>query len=296
MTDTTTSADELVPLGHTVVKVDNELNHLDYSRFTRMEMNLFTALCAQLVEEESNTIMLNSAQIRKLTGFKSTSNARLQEMVWSTYERITDFSVTYRNEKANTIVKGHLFSTYTWHENTNTLEVSVNPDVSWVLNDLENAYTMYLLPDFVGITNIYAKIMYMNLMQWRASTARLEFSLETLQKLLHYPDDYTGSVIQRRVLGPIRKQLAPLLKNFTVETVRRSHRIVGFIFSFDRMERLPNTTKLQEKRIGELKRIADAKKEAKKPKLSDVPHIPLFNISEQPYDPDGGSEQTELDL
>lgn len=284
--------------GHTIVKVDNGLNSFDYSGFTKIELNVFMALCAQLVEKESDTITIPLSQLRELTGYTATTRERMAKVVMSTYYKVTNVNIAYVDTENDKEGAGHLFYNFELDRKNMSLEVSVNPKLTWVLNDLENSYTMYLLPDFVEIHNKYAKIMYMHLMQWRTSTATLEFTIDKLRQELGFPRSYHGSQINNRVIKPIIEELTPLLSGFTVETVKQGRSIIGFRFSFQRLPKLKNTTLKQEKRIGELQRIADEKgHERVRAKLAAMPEIPLFNISDQPYERETTVvEQTALNL
>lgn len=281
---TVRQADDNMFSGNTIVKVDNGANAFDYSSFTKIELNVFMALCAQLVEKEDERIHIPLAQLRSLSGITATAKEKVVSAVMNTYQKVTAMDIAYQDPDTGKKGIGHLFYNYEYDPQAETLEVMVNPKLTWVLNGLENKYTMYLLPDFVGIHNIYAKKLYMNLMQWRATTASLTLSLPQLQELLGYPKGYTSSRINERVITPIRKELKPLLDGFAIEAVKHSRKIIGFTFSFKPMPKLSGTTLTQEKRIGELNRLA-AKKAGKIPltpeELAAMPDIRKHPITDR---------------
>lgn len=289
--------DSELAVGHEVVKYDNHLNSMNLSVFSKSELNVFLALLAQAVEKDTDSIYLTAAQLKSLSGMKRQTTKLLIQVVDCMFAKAKEYNFKYFDEKRHKIVTGVLFTTTLQDPITGDLQVRVNPEAAPVLNDLENQYTMYLLPDFVHIRSKYAKIMYMNLMQWRTTNACLTWNLATLQHKMGYPQDYPTSKVTQRVINPIKRELNKLVINFQVTPVKRGRRILGYTFSYDRMAKLVNPTNSQLKRIGELDRIAADKKhrrelahqEARRRQASGIdddipaykgPEIPFIDISD----------------
>lgn len=275
-------------IDHKINKDNHQLCNMDFKNFTKMELNIFLALCEQVAEQETLTISLTASQLRQLSGFKSTSISRLSQVVNATFRKSNQIMFKYYNSNTEQLVSGVLFTTIFQDSRTGAIKVKVNEDAAPILNDLENHYTMYLLPDFVGITNKYAKIMYMTLMQWRTTKAEFTWSIPELQEKLGFPKSYPVYKINERVINPIKQKLSKLMTNFAIDSIKNGRNTIGYTFRYNRMAKLPNPSNQQLKRIGELDRIAQDKKKQREENKREMnndtafkgPDIPFIKISD----------------
>lgn len=80
-----------LPLGHEVVKWDNAMNEINLASLSVVEMNLFTAICAQVVERNADEVHLTYSALRELMHYKSKSRVRFAKMVVKATDRLRPF-------------------------------------------------------------------------------------------------------------------------------------------------------------------------------------------------------------
>lgn len=252
------------PLGHEVVKWDNSLNHLDFAALTVMEMNLFTAICAQVVERETTEVHLSYSLLKELMQFKSTSKQRFIKTLIKGTRHLRAFAVSY--EHGTKIGAGQLFYNLEADKITGDLDVAVNEKVLGVLNNLTDNFTMFLQPNWVQITSKYAKIAYLIIMEWRKTGREIIIPMTEFRQRLNVPKTMTTNDITKRVLQPIEEQLTQhqLIKDLQITPIRTGHRYVAYKFTFAPMPLLAPITPSQTDRINRLTEIARTKTPAGK--------------------------------
>lgn len=254
-----TSEQTALPLGHEVVKWDNAMNEINLASLSVVEMNLFTAICAQVVERDTDEIHLKYSALRELMHYKSKSRKRFAKMVISGTDHIRAFSVKY--EHGDKVGAGQLFYNIEANKVTGDVTVSVNPKVLGVLNDLTNNFTLFLQPDWVTLESKYTKIIYLMVMQWRTTGQDLVISVDDFRRRLGIPDSMTTSQVTKRIIHPVEEQLNQknLVPGFKITPIQRGRKYIKYRLSFNAIPRLKHATPEQAERIGRLSEIAAVK-------------------------------------
>lgn len=248
-----------LPLGHEVIKWDNAMNNIDLATLSVTEMNLFTAICAQVVERGDEEVHLSYSALKELMHYKSRSRKRFALMVVKATEHIRTFTVQY--EHGTKIGSGQLFYNIEADIVTGDISVSVNRKVLGVLNNLTNNFTLFLQPDWVTLDSKYAKIVYLMVMQWRTSNKDIIISVEDFRKKLAIPKSMTTSQVTKRIINPVKDQLNKdgLVPNFDITPIAKGRKYVEYRLTFDAIPKLKTTNKMQSARIGRLTEVAEAK-------------------------------------
>ncbi len=125
-----------------------------------------------------------------------------------------------------------LFTGFSINRKAETVRVSVNPDLVGVLNQL-STWTRFSLEQFARLNSTYAKTMFRLLKQYR-TVGKRKFSIEEFKGLLDIPKSYQLSDIDKRVLKPIREELAPIFKGLSIRKLRsgRGSKVIGFLCTF----------------------------------------------------------------
>lgn len=217
------------------VKYKNELNLIPMRNFDSVEMNLFFSICAKMKDKGVRKVQFSFEDLRELSAYKPTSIKRFADDLEAVYNKM--IQLTYRTEEAGVREKFVLFTGYRIDENKQTVDISVNPDLDYIINELSTEFTKFELQEFTGIRSSYAKTMYRLLKQYR-STGFYKVKIEDFRDLLDIPPSYTMSKIDERVLKPIKKELDQYFErlDITKHKGRKGNKIAVLEFNFKEKE------------------------------------------------------------
>ena len=128
-----------------------------------------------------------------------------------------------------------LFTRYSVDMEEKTVEIAVNKEFSWVLNELNVTFTAFELKEFLSLKSSYAKEFYRRMKQFK-STGIWRVSIEEFRKLLDISEKYKIGEIDKWVLKPIQKELGDRfnlkIKKLYNKKSRGRPSVSGFIFTF----------------------------------------------------------------
>ncbi|GAW98317.1 replication initiation protein [Secundilactobacillus mixtipabuli] len=217
---------------------------INYSKFTKTEMNVFLALCVQLAEKKEEKITIPLADLKKLSGIETTSKPPILRAIARTYHRVTEPRIYYTSADGGESL-GLLFYNYLIDPQTGSLEVSVDSGLVGILNGMESSYTEHTLWEFVQIDSVFAKKMLLYIMQWRVTEEKKELNPKELQSILGFPQSYDDKRIGERVIEPIKKDLSPLIEDFKVSNMIKNE-TTGYSFSFKQIPKQTHVSAEQE--------------------------------------------------
>lgn len=203
-----------------IVRYHNDLTELPLKKFTANELDLFMVMCNKLKNRGTKEIMLSFSDIRHLAHYDAKDSHRLAEDIRSTNKRLLELNIMLRDvDNPGRTVQFALFKRFVTDENKQILNIAVNEEFQWILNELvgvENGYTSFELQQFVGLKSSYAKSCYRQLKRYK-STGWWEVSIEDFKKILDIPKSYRMTDINRRVLDPIDEELSTLFTYFKIK-------------------------------------------------------------------------------
>lgn len=213
------------------VKYKNELNLIPMRNFDSVEMNLFFSICAKMKDKGVRKVQFSFEDLRELSAYKPTSIKRFADDLEAVYNKM--IQLTYRTEEAGIREKFVLFTGYRIDENKQTVDISVNPDLDYIINELSTEFTKFELQEFTGIRSSYAKTMYRLLKQYR-STGFYKVRIDDFRELLDIPHSYSMSKIDERVLKPIEKELSAYFDNLKIikNKARKGNKIASIEILF----------------------------------------------------------------
>ena len=213
------------------VKYKNELNLIPMRNFDSVEMNLFFSICAKMKDKGVRKVQFSFEDLRELSAYKPTSIKRFADDLEAVYNKM--IQLTYRTEEAGVREKFVLFTGYRIDENKQTVDISVNPDLDYIINELSTEFTKFELQEFTGIRSSYAKTMYRLLKQYR-STGFYKVKIDDFRELLDIPPSYSMSKIDERVLKPIEKELSAYFDNLKIikNKARKGNKIASIEILF----------------------------------------------------------------
>lgn len=215
------------------VSYKNELNLIPLRKFNSKEMDLFFALCAKMKGKEQDSIRFDFADLKELSDYKPTAVKRFADDLESLYDKM--LHLTYRDEfeEEGLRRKFVLFTGFEISEKHSYVEVSVNPKLKHVLNNLENEFTKYELKSFTEIRSTYAKTLFRLLMQYQ-STRFYTVKITEFRDLMDIPSYYKMGNIDQTVLKPALKELNNYFENLKVQKVKakKGNKIDKLEFTF----------------------------------------------------------------
>lgn len=190
-----------------LVIYENEMNKLQLGNLSKTSMNIFMTLCYKMKKQGDKHVVMDFAEVKELSGYKRNGDSRKNFI--ADLDRMTDQllavnskHVTKKPSGKQRIYKFDLFPTFIIDEETQTLEVGVNPDFQWLLNEFEH-YTSLDLEDIVSFKSKYSKNLYRLLRQWK-SVGKLvvgdggqEPSIEDFRKKIGVKDSYSTKEMLR---------------------------------------------------------------------------------------------------
>jgi len=213
------------------VKYKNELNLVPMRNFDSVEMNLFFSICAKMKDKGERKVRFSFEDLRELSDYKPTSIKRFADDLESVYSKM--LQLTYRTDEEGVREKFVLFTGYRIDENNQVVDISVNPELDYIINELSSEFTKFELQEFTGIRSSYAKTMYRLLKQYR-STGFYKVRIEDFREILDIPNSYQMSDIDKQVFKPIKKELAQYFDHLeiTKHKARKGNKIASIEFRF----------------------------------------------------------------
>ena len=213
------------------VRYKNELNLVPMRNFDSVEMNLFFSICAKMKDKGLSKVQFTFEDLRELSAYKPTSIKRFSDDLEAVYNKM--LQLTYRTEEAGIREKFVLFTGYRIDENNQTVDISVNPELAYIINELSSEFTKFELQEFTGIRSSYAKTMYRLLKQYR-STGFYIVKIEDFREILSIPNSYQMSDIDKQVLKPIKNELSEFFDPLKIKKIkaRKGNRIAMIEFRF----------------------------------------------------------------
>lgn len=218
-----------------IVKYHNDLSELPLRKFTSSELDLLMTICSKCKYQDTASLTFGFSELKKLANYDSKDNHRLAEDIRRTNKKLLELNIMLHDaDKAGTTVQFALFTRFITSEEMQTLEVKVNEEFKYILNDLTSNFTRFELDEFVQLRSSYAKACYRQLKRYR-DTGFWSVSLERFKELMDIPKSYTLTNLDKRVLKPIDTELSKVFKHFTIEKkygTGRGKPVIGFEFHF----------------------------------------------------------------
>lgn len=229
------------------VKYKNELNTIPMRKFNSVEMDLFFSICAKMKNKDTQSVRFSFSELKEVSSYYTRDVKRFVGDLESVYRKM--LQLTYREENEEEISYFVLFQGFVINKKHQYVDISINPELSYILNELSNEFTQFELQEFTGLSSSYSKTMYRLLKQFK-STGYYTVKIDDFRQLLDVPESYRMSDITRQILKPIEKELSQYFEPFKIKKIKakKGNRI-------DRLEFL-----FQEKQHEE-----------------DLPRVPMYN-------------------
>lgn len=220
---------------------NNQLNTVLFKNFNAVELDLFFAICTKMKDKGLRTIRFDFEDLKKLSHYKPTATKRFIADLDKTYTKM--LNLQYRNGDEMDYDRFVLFTHFRMKASEGYVEITVNPELEHILNELTHAFTKFELEEFLSIRSSYAKTTYRLLKQYR-STGYYKVPIDKFRELLDIPKSYRMNNITQRVLEPIQAELGqvlegrqePIFKDLVINKVKakKGNRIAYIEFCFEK--------------------------------------------------------------
>jgi len=215
------------------VKYQNKLNLVNLKQFNSKEMDLFFALCARMKNKGLGKISFTFDELKDLSEYKFTGSQRFVKDLDSLYSKM--LQLTYREEldELGSFSRFVLFNGFTVDVTNKIVEVSVNPKLEGLLNNLTTEFTRFELSAFTSIRSTYSKTLFRLLMQYRSS-GYLVIGIEDFRERLDIPESYQMFNIDQRILKPALNELSLYFNDLKVKKIKakKGNKIAKLEFTF----------------------------------------------------------------
>lgn len=213
-----------------IVKYNNEMNQINFSGFTEKEINIFFSIILLAKDKGTDEISIPFAELRNLSDDDGKNRSRFIKSMLNTHSKL--IKLFYKIETENRITLFTLFNRFDIDLENNILNVRINKDFIYLLNDLLENFTRFDLLDFTSLKSIYSKNIFKILKQWD-NIGKKEFSLNELKKILGIENKYQKiSHFDTYVLGQLRKELPKVFKSISIEKIKNGRTVTGVRFTW----------------------------------------------------------------
>lgn len=208
------------------VKYRNILNTSSFlSEMDAVELDIFFAICSQIRDKNIVDVRLTFEELKKLSNYSSTSNARFLKDIDSVYKNIMNLKTTIILDGRETTF--NLFSKFNKpldinKKEENYIEISINSEFSFIFNDFSREFTSFELKQFTQLNSTYTKQLYRLLKQF-SSTQYYKVNIDKFRTLLNIPESYRMGDIDRQILKKAVVDLVDknkLLKKLEINKVK----------------------------------------------------------------------------
>lgn len=209
----------------------NELNTTSFRKFSSLEMDLFFAICSQMRNKGMDTVRFYFNDLKEIINYSGKDNQRFIEYLDNLYTKM--LNLVYKKGQGQDYEKFVLFTGFNMKGSENYMEISINPKLEYILNEISSEFTKFELEEFSKLKSSYSKTMFRLLKQFRL-TGYYKVNIIEFRYLLDVPESYPMHKIDSIILKPILKELTPIFKNLKIKKIKakKQNKIEYLEFNF----------------------------------------------------------------
>lgn len=288
-----------------LVKYHNDFNKVKIPSFTAQEQNILMGIISKIRDLQDDKIITFYPNELKEFSTQNYTNDEILTIVRILRDKFfkADFTIIkeYKNAIAEEIF--NLFSKFTIYKHIETLEIervelSVNNEFSYLLNDLLGNFTSFQLSEFIALKSKYSKSLYRILKQYK-NTGKCTIYKNDWQGFCDFmdiPTNYRLKDIDNRVLQPAILELGgetnlfntkePIFENLSYKKIKdpkgrgRGGKVVGIEFYFTAQQEVKQeqkqatTTQSNENKVNNIiNNLANKVKDFNRPAQKKEPQI-----------------------
>lgn len=245
-----------------IVKYHNDFNRVKIPNFTAQEQNILMGIISKIRDlQDDEVITFYPSDLREFSD-RNNSNNEFYEIIKTLKDKFfkADFTIIidYPEKNLRAYKTINLFRHFIIYEYKNTgqlekIELKVDNEFSYLLNDLLYNFTSFELPEFLSLKSKYSKIIYRLLKQYKSTGKCLIYKndWEGFLSFIDAPKSYKTKDIDKNILDMAIKELGgetnlftditskkPIFENLTYTKIKdkkgrgRGGKVIGIEFYF----------------------------------------------------------------
>ena len=206
-----------------MVRYKNEMLKLRISDLNSTELKVFMAICGELKNLQTNTIILDYLTLKKITNCDHKTNDEFTTILKNISESL--FKVLYISETPK-IHKYHVFfEKFIIDENTYTLTVNMHPEMAYLLNDWSGGeWSQFSLDTFNKIKGFAAKQLFRILIQYNGFKKAI-INMEDAQLIMGCYKQRNNDFINRTIPNALKQfeELGIILPGWKYKAVKKNN-------------------------------------------------------------------------
>ncbi|MGL4955319.1 MAG: replication initiation protein, partial [Cetobacterium sp.] len=212
------------------LKHHKDFHGIQLQDFNVKDRNLIFALCYKLMEQEEDVIRLDVKEVARIGNYKPTkAKDNIYKSLAEAYNRIKNASICIKKE--NGIKHFVLFTVFETFEDTGVIEIEVNKNYRYLLNQVTAPFTIQNLIEYTKLNSGYSQLTYSILRQWDKKK-NIELDVDTFREKIGVPKSYDTSNFNRQVLKPIMEELPQYFKNLKLEKIKTGRKVTHLKFTW----------------------------------------------------------------
>lgn len=212
------------------LKHHKDFHGIQLQDFNVKDRNLIFALCYKLMEQKEDVIRLDVKEVAKIGNYKPTkAKDNIYKSLAEVYNRIKNASICIKKE--NGIKHFVLFTVFETFEDTGIIEIEVNKNYRYLLNQVTAPFTIQNLIEYTKLNSGYSQLTYSILRQWDKKK-NVEMDIDIFREKIGVPKSYDTSNFNRQVLKPIMEELPQYFKNLKLEKIKTGRKVTHLKFTW----------------------------------------------------------------
>ena len=218
------------------IKIHNAVNNVAFKSFGSVELDLFFSICYQMKEKGTEEIKFSFDDLKRLSNYRTKGTIDdFYKYLKSVYNKLIQLDFSYETGKKGERIytKFVLFTKYKINEKEKSVDIAVNKEFEYILNELTSNFTRFELVEFTKLKSSYSKQMFKLLAQYN-STGIFNISINDFRERLDIPVSYKMCEIDTRVLKPILNELKFYFRNLKLKKIKKGRNIDKLEFIFNK--------------------------------------------------------------
>lgn len=202
-----------------LVAYDNVLNEINFAKFTSTDLDFFMCVLSAVANEGTTIVQIPLNEIKVMTGYEQKGD-RFRTDLKSMNKKLLSLNteIIKPNGDEDQFV---LFTRFTTNKDKAYLEVKINEEYTFLLNELARQFTELKLSEFVSLKSKYSKNLYRILRQYdNAESGWFRASVEDIRNKLDIPKSYSNKHIMDKAIKPAIKDLSQFFPKLQVDVIR----------------------------------------------------------------------------
>lgn len=217
-----------------IVKINNKLNRVSFSIFKEKELDLFFSILYKIKNKNDLLVSFTFKELRLLSNYSNKNIDRLTNDLDQMFKKILNLNLNFNNnenKKNRSFGRVNLFNYYEIFIDRQTVEIKMNKDFEYLLNNLVEKYTQFELKEFVSLKSTYSRHLFRLLKQF-STTKWVKFEINEFRELLGIPSKYRMSDIDKSIFSIALNELSTYFYELKLEKIKDGRKVTHFKFSW----------------------------------------------------------------